>query len=1228
MEFLEYISRYKTARGSVGRGYSAKTIFNALVVLGAIVLLDQLITTNIPKKFVQSTVIGPGDSWPTVSLDGRPDNLAIDDHDGSVFLAIDGDVYKYSDNLSLLISTRSSLQRSSPPLSPINATSQYVNKIFKIIRFGNPDLLLSCWQNQNFTLKCVFYRLDDLKFVPLTWSSASNNVTIFKTDFSEEIQVISSSHDANNLLIITSRPMSSEEQLENVIDFRSVASNSFKSFGMPVMGVFRVTKNLNTKHISLDLTSVLPYSKQLNDYLLFYHYVYAFNYEGYSYFILNDLRKSKSVDSEIVNTVRLARICRNDTELYSYTEISITCGNQYGLYAKTAYLALTRASGDQQLYVVVEKTSGDTHKKSNAAKSYLCSYSIKLIQDVFQKAISDCHEGLLSATMLDKLHPESKQVPICQKNPSRDWCTSATNPFIGGYSNHHIVKEDTCIELDGLTSANFFYATLQGYPDLKQVYFIGTEFGLLTKIGADEDLFYTVDLYDRQVRNYNIGGEKLSKIFANDTIKSRKGAKYSVANDYIFVTTDRSEIQKLPINGCQFYTSCDSCLTTRDPLQCVWCGDRCSSKIECSTYKQSTTLCPPLIKHVVPLSGPLTGGTRLTILGESFGSGKNSLKVTVANQECVIDQKSRENNKIECILKAVDREISSPIQIDVDDDTGYITLRGTTISSEPYHYRKVLINCSQPGYIVRNNNSVITVYGKNLDVGAERRIFFDDIECNVIQVQSDKLYCKVKSLDHVAQGFKGYLKVLIDGIEQEYKVVSSNTTNLNANNDCSRSLELQEDDNLVSDHSVSQPDNDNRLGSASLIMTFLLFITFIIFFVYLTRYDGFSQLTALIKPNNLNAKSDLEAAKLNFRNQNGDRLMHSDMTGRPSESLSGLIKLNDMTSDYFSKSEKNDQDKPLMHNLVDDEMMSILKQEKILIDRNRLTLGHVLGSGQFGRVYKGLLKVDNASEHITVAVKTLHNRCHWEDSDNNQAFLEEGLMMKDFAHENVLALIGVTFDSNGLPMVITPFMLYGDLRSYISDEASSPTVKELIEFGIQVAKGMAYLSSLKFVHRDLAARNCMLDDNLTVKVADFGLSRDIYERDYYSSDNKKAKLPVKWMAIESLEKSVYSTKTDVWSYGVLLWELMTRGVVPYPDVDNFDLFSYLKEGRRMLRPRFCPVNLYRIMQACWNANPDERPTFDELVVSVSNVITQLQEAKDSDGQQKVCRDETYCDLVR
>ncbi|XP_048017533.1 tyrosine-protein kinase receptor UFO isoform X2 [Megalobrama amblycephala] len=286
------------------------------------------------------------------------------------------------------------------------------------------------------------------------------------------------------------------------------------------------------------------------------------------------------------------------------------------------------------------------------------------------------------------------------------------------------------------------------------------------------------------------------------------------------------------------------------------------------------------------------------------------------------------------------------------------------------------------------------------------------------------------------------------------------------------------------------------------------------------------------------------------------------------------------------------------------------KLQDVMVDRHKLTLGKTLGEGEFGSVMEGLLTQEDSV--LKVAVKTMKiaicTRTEMED------FLREAACMKEFDHQNVMRLLGVclqTVESEGYPspVVILPYMKHGDLHSYLlySRLGDTPVFlpsQMLVKFMTDIARGMEYLSGKNFIHRDLAARNCMLNENMNVCVADFGLSKKIYNGDYYRQ-GRISKMPVKWIAIESLADRVYTTKSDVWSFGVTMWEIATRGQTPYPGVENSEIYDYLRQGNRLKQPPDCLDSIYSLMFSCWLLSPKDRPSFEILRCELEKVLEDL-----------------------
>ncbi|XP_059869328.1 muscle, skeletal receptor tyrosine-protein kinase isoform X5 [Delphinus delphis] len=296
--------------------------------------------------------------------------------------------------------------------------------------------------------------------------------------------------------------------------------------------------------------------------------------------------------------------------------------------------------------------------------------------------------------------------------------------------------------------------------------------------------------------------------------------------------------------------------------------------------------------------------------------------------------------------------------------------------------------------------------------------------------------------------------------------------------------------------------------------------------------------------------------------------------------------------------------------------MPLLLNPKLLsleYPRNNIEYVRDIGEGAFGRVFQarapGLLPYE---PFTMVAVKMLKEEA---SADMQADFQREAALMAEFDNPNIVKLLGVC--AVGKPMcLLFEYMAYGDLNEFLrsmsphpgrslspSDltrgaQASSPgppplSCAEQLCIARQVAAGMAYLSERKFVHRDLATRNCLVGENMVVKIADFGLSRNIYSADYYKANENDA-IPIRWMPPESIFYNRYTTESDVWAYGVLLWEIFSYGLQPYYGMAHEEVICYVRDGNILSCPENCPLELYNLMRLCWSELPADRPSFTSI----------------------------------
>ncbi|KAM3874319.1 muscle, skeletal receptor tyrosine-protein kinase [Diretmus argenteus] len=283
--------------------------------------------------------------------------------------------------------------------------------------------------------------------------------------------------------------------------------------------------------------------------------------------------------------------------------------------------------------------------------------------------------------------------------------------------------------------------------------------------------------------------------------------------------------------------------------------------------------------------------------------------------------------------------------------------------------------------------------------------------------------------------------------------------------------------------------------------------------------------------------------------------------------------------------------------------------------RNNIQYVRDIGEGAFGRVFQarapGLLPMESFT---MVAVKMLKEEA---STDMQNDFQREAALMAEFDHPNIVRLLGVC--AVGKPMCLMfEYMAHGDLNEFLRRRSPTQSVHTLslaslsgrsfsseleaggplscadqLSISKQVAAGMAYLSERKFVHRDLATRNCLVGEEMVVKIADFGLSRNIYSADYYKANENDA-IPIRWMPPESIFYNRYTSESDVWAYGVVLWEIFSHGMQPYYGMGHEEVIYYVRDGHILACPENCPLELYNLMRLCWSTHPSDRPSFSSI----------------------------------
>uniref|UniRef100_A0A2I3HDY8 Hepatocyte growth factor receptor n=1 Tax=Nomascus leucogenys TaxID=61853 RepID=A0A2I3HDY8_NOMLE len=976
--------------------------------------------------------------------------------------------------------------------------------------------------------------------------------------------------------------------------------------------------------------SVLP--KHLVSYSI--EYVHSFHTGAFVYFLT--VQPASVTDAPSALHTRLARLSATEPELGDYRELVLDCrfapkrrrrgapeGGQPYPVLRVAHSApvgaqlateLSIAEGQEVLFGVF--VAGKDGGPGMGPNSVVCAFPIDLLDTLIDEGVERCCES--------PVHPGLRRGLDFFQSPS--FCPNP--PGLEALS-----PNTSCRHFPLLVSSSFsrvdLFNGLLGPVQVTALYVTRLDNVTVAHMGTMDGRILQVELarslnYLLYVSNFSLGdsGQPVQRDV------SRLG------DHLLFASGD--QVFQVPIRGpgCHHFLTCGRCLRAQRFMGCGWCGNMCGQQKECPGSWQQDH-CPPKLTEFHPHSGPLRGSTRLTLCGSNFYLHPSGLvpegthQVTVGQSPCRPLPKDSSKlrsvprkdfvEEFECELEPLGTQAVGPTNVSLTVTNmppgKHFRVDGTSVL-RGFSFMEPVLIAVQPLFGPRAGGTCLTLEGQSLSVGTSRAVLVNGTECLLARVSEGQLLCAtppgatvasvplslqvggaqvpgswtfhyredpvVLSISPKCGYINSHITICGQHLTSAWHLVLSFHDGLRAvESRCERQLPEQQlcrlPEYVVRDPQGWVAGNLSARGDGAAGFTL----------------PGFRFLPPPHPPsaNLVPLKPEEHAIKFEVC-VDGEchilgRVVQPGPDGVPQSTLLGILL-------------------PLLllvAALATALVFSYWWQRKQLVlppNLNDLaSLDQTAGATPLPILYSGSDYRSGLALPATDGLDstTCVHGASFSDSEDESCvplLRNESIQLRDLDS----ALLAEVKD------VLIPHEWVVTHSDRVIGK--NPTVKDLISFGLQVARGMEYLAEQKFVHRDLAARNCMLDESFTVKVADFGLARDILDKEYYSvRQHRHARLPVKWMALESLQTYRFTTKSDVWSFGVLLWELLTRGAPPYPHIDPFDLTHFLAQGRRLPQPEYCPDSLYQVMQQCWEVDPAVRPTFGVLVGEVEQIVSAL-----------------------